>query len=64
MLLQLIYLFDWTPYFGGWDMPGLLAAASAGAAGLGALVVARIGAFYGFALVRWLVTFFKSMGGG
>ena len=50
---MIVIAMDWTPYFGGWDMSGLLAACAAGAAPLGAVVALRVGAFFGFRLLRW-----------
>jgi hypothetical protein len=60
--MTIIYAMDWTPYFGGWDMNGLLAACAAGATPLTALVVLRVGTFFGFRVARWLVGFFGSLG--
>lgn len=60
--MSLIIAMDWTPYFGGWDMNGLLAACAAGAAPLGVLVALRVGVFMGFWLLRWLLAFFNLIG--
>ncbi len=34
---------DWSTYYGGWDVAGVLAACAAGAAPLAAIVVAQLG---------------------
>jgi hypothetical protein len=44
---------DWSTYFGGWDMTGLLAASAAGAAPLAVLVVARVGIWLAFAVIAY-----------
>lgn len=44
---------DWSTYYGGWDMPGLLAACAAGAAPLAALVVARVAIWLAFAVIAF-----------
>jgi hypothetical protein len=52
-LVLLSPLYNWSPYFGGWDMPSLLAACVAGAAPFVAIVAARVGLWIALDVVRW-----------
>ncbi len=55
-LLPMVLLFpafDWSPFFGGWDMAALLAACAAGAAPFAAIVVGRAGLWIALDVVRW-----------
>jgi hypothetical protein len=45
--------YDWSPFFGGWDMSSLLAACAAGAAPFAVVVIARVGLWIALDVVRW-----------
>jgi hypothetical protein len=59
--MYLIPLYDWAPYYGGWDMTGLLAACAAGAAPFAAVVVLRLGVWAALYILRFLIGFFTAL---
>jgi hypothetical protein len=48
---------DWSLYYGGWDMTGLLAACAAGASPVVGLLTVRMGAWLAFLVLRRLRDF-------
>lgn len=57
--MMLLPLYDWSPWFGGWDVDGLITATVAGAVVLVPLVVARVGFAIGVEFLRRLGRFVR-----